>query len=131
MKRNIGQRFFGKYIKRGRIVCRVKRLSESTTVRIIFLPFNISPFGCGKSNCLSTVKDNIVAPFTLPNQKYTRRLVFLSAYITPSNANDFRPYQKLVLKRKQYTYYRMLGNGWTVDVISDIFDHMPYNRVRK
>lgn len=78
----------------------------------------------GKSNCLSTVgKDNIVVPFTLPNRIPVDEFFF--RYITPLEC------ERLQTVPDGYTdccsstqRYRQLGNGWTVDVISHIFNNI-------
>lgn len=75
----------------------------------------------GKSNCLSTVgKDNIVVPFTLPNRIPLD--LFFFRYITPIEC------ERLQTLPDNYTNHvsntqrcKMLGNGWTVDVIAHIF----------
>lgn len=74
----------------------------------------------GKSNCISTVtKDNIVVPFTLPNRIPLD--LFFFRYKTPVESERLQTvpdnYTGSVSKSQRY---RMLGNGWTVDVIVHI-----------
>ncbi|MDR6883055.1 DNA (cytosine-5-)-methyltransferase [Bacillus sp. 3255] len=75
----------------------------------------------GKSNCLTTVqKDNVVVPF----EHYERVLAedFAYRYITPLECERLQTvpdgYTDCVSNTQRY---KMLGNGWTVDVISHIF----------
>lgn len=75
----------------------------------------------GKTNALTTVsKDNVIVPFTLPNRIPADEFFF--RYITPLEC------ERLQTVPDNYTFcvsntqrYRMLGNGWTVDVIAHIF----------
>ena len=75
----------------------------------------------GKTNALTTVaKDNVVVPFTLPNRVPADEFFF--RYLTPLEC------ERLQTVPDNYTVcvsntqrYRMLGNGWTVDVIAHIF----------
>lgn len=78
----------------------------------------------GKSNCLSTVgKDNVVVPFTLPNRIPLD--LFFFRYITPIECERLQTvpdnYTNYVSNTQRY---KMLGNGWTVDVIAHIFKSM-------
>ena len=78
----------------------------------------------GKSNCLSTVaKDNIVVPFTLPNRIPLN--LFFFRYKTPTECERLQTvpdgYTDFVSNPQRY---KMLGNGWTVDVIAHIFNGM-------
>ena len=75
----------------------------------------------GKTNALTTAnKDNIVVPFTLPNR--VPKDEFFFRYITPLECERLQTvpdgYTGCVSDTQRY---RMLGNGWTVDVISHIF----------
>ena len=74
----------------------------------------------GKTNTLSTVaKDNIVVPFTLPNRIPVDEFFF--RYITPEECEKLQTvpvgYTACVSNTQRL---RMLGNGWTVDVIVHI-----------
>lgn len=74
----------------------------------------------GKSNCLSTVeKDNVIVPFTLPNRIPVSSFFF--RYITPIECERLQTlpdgYTEGVSNSQRY---KMLGNGWTVDVIAHI-----------
>jgi len=75
----------------------------------------------GKTNALTTVsKDNVVVPFTLPNRIPVD--MFLFRYVTPIECERLQTvpdnYTGAVSNTQRY---RMLGNGWTVDVIAHIF----------
>lgn len=76
----------------------------------------------GKSNCLTTVgKDNIVVPFTLPNRIPADSFFF--RYITPLECERLQTVPDYYTASVSDTQrYRMLGNGWTVDVIKHILD---------
>lgn len=79
-----------------------------------------------KTNALTTVgKDNVVVPFTLPNRVPVDDFFF--RYITPIEC------ERLQTLPDNYTAgvsdtqrYKMLGNGWTVDVIAHLFRESPY-----
>lgn len=78
----------------------------------------------GKTNALTTVgKDNIVVPFTLPNRIPADEFFF--RYITPLECERLQTvpdgYTSAVSNTQRY---RMLGNGWTVDVIAHIFSYL-------
>lgn len=78
----------------------------------------------GKTNALTTVtKDNVVVPFTLPNRIPADEFFF--RYITPLECERLQTvpenYTSCVSNTQRY---RMLGNGWTVDVITHIFNQM-------
>ncbi len=78
----------------------------------------------GKTNALTTVtKDNVIVPFTLPNRTPVDEFFF--RYITPLECERLQTvpdnYTDCVSNTQRY---RMLGNGWTVDVIAHIFSHM-------
>ncbi len=78
----------------------------------------------GKTNALTTAnKDNIVVPFTLPNR--VPKDEFFFRYITPLECERLQTvpdgYTSCVSDTQRY---RMLGNGWTVDVISHIFSNI-------
>lgn len=75
----------------------------------------------GKTNALTTVtKDNVVVPFTLPNRIPVDEFFF--RYITPLECERLQTvpdnYSAIVSNSQRY---KMLGNGWTVDVIAHIF----------
>lgn len=75
----------------------------------------------GKTNALTTVsKDNVVVPFTLPGRIPSDMFSF--RYITPIECERLQTvpdnYTDAVSNTQRY---RMLGNGWTVDVIAHIF----------
>lgn len=74
----------------------------------------------GKSNCLSTVgKDNVVVPFTLPDRVPLNSFFF--RYITPTECERLQTLPDNYTEGVSNTQrYKMLGNGWTVDVISHI-----------
>lgn len=76
----------------------------------------------GKSNCISTVgKDNVVVPFTLPGRVPLQEFMF--RYITPLECERLQTvpdnYTAMVSDTQRY---KMLGNGWTVDVIAHLFE---------
>ena len=83
-----------------------------------------------KTNALTTVsKDNVIVPFILPNRIPADEFFF--RYITPLECErlqtvpdnyTFTPYGKRMMSNSQR--YKMLGNGWTVDVISHIFNNI-------
>jgi len=78
----------------------------------------------GKTNALTTVtKDNVVVPFTLPNRITADEFFF--RYITPLECERLQTvpdnYTSCVSNTQRY---RMLGNGWTVDVIAHIFSFL-------
>lgn len=83
-----------------------------------------------KTNALTTVtKDNVVVPFTLPNRIPSSEFFF--RYITPLEC------ERLQTMPENYTAcvsdtqrYRALGNGWTVDVISHIFNNLPLYKTK-
>jgi len=75
----------------------------------------------GKTNALTTVgKDNVVVPFTLENRVPAEDFFF--RYITPLECERLQTvpdnYTNHVSNSQRY---KMLGNGWTVDVIFWIF----------
>lgn len=75
----------------------------------------------GKANCLSTVsKDNVIVPFTLPHRIPLD--LFFFRYKTPIECERLQTvpdnYTNYVSNTQRY---KMLGNGWTVDVIAHIF----------
>jgi len=74
----------------------------------------------GKSNYLSTVtKDNIVVPFTLPNRIPLD--LFFFRYKTPVECERLQTVPDNYTNHVSNTQrYKMLGNGWTVDVIAHI-----------
>lgn len=104
---------------RGRRICpqTLKRVDDRKDIKPIqHIEFRYD----GKSNCLSTVdKDNVVVPFTLPNRIPADSFFF--RYITPIECERLQTvpdnYTEAVSNTQRY---RMLGNGWTVDVIAHI-----------
>jgi DNA-cytosine methyltransferase len=81
----------------------------------------------GKSNCLSTVtKDNVVVPFTLPNRIPVNQFFF--RYITPIECERLQSVPDNYTNHVSNTQrYKMLGNGWTVDVVAHIFSALLDN----
>lgn len=82
----------------------------------------------GKKNALTTVgKDNVIVPFTLPNRIPADEFFF--RYITPLECERLQNvpdnYTNVVSDTQRY---RMLGNGWTVDVIAHIFSFMALQK---
>ena len=78
----------------------------------------------GKTNALTTVrKDNVVVPFTLPNR--IPKDEFFFRYITPTECERLQTlpdgYTKYVSDTQRY---KILGNGFTVDVISHILKNI-------
>lgn len=78
----------------------------------------------GKTNAITTVgKDNVIVPFTLPNRIPADEFFF--RYITPIECERLQTvpdnYTSYVSNTQRY---RMLGNGWTVDVIAHIFKNL-------
>ncbi len=78
----------------------------------------------GKTNALTTVgKDNVIVPFTLPNRIPADEFFF--RYITPLECERLQTvpdnYTNFVSDTQRY---KMLGNGWTVDVIAHIFSYL-------
>jgi len=73
-----------------------------------------------KSNALSTVtKDNVVVPFTLPNRVPAGD--FLFRYITPVECERLQTLDDNYTNHVSNTQrYKMIGNGFTVDVIAHI-----------
>ena len=74
-----------------------------------------------KTNALTTVtKDNVVVPFTLPNKIPVGEFFF--RYITPVECERLQTVPENYTAGVSNTQrYKMLGNGWTVDVIAHIF----------
>lgn len=78
----------------------------------------------GKTNALTTVsKDNVVVPFTLPNRIPVNDFFF--RYITPIECERLQTvpdnYTDCVSNTQRY---KMLGNGFTVDVIAHILKNI-------
>lgn len=75
----------------------------------------------GKTNALTTVgKDNVVVPFTLPNRIPADEFFF--RFITPIECERLQTVPDNYTSSVSNTQrYKMLGNGWTVDVIAHIF----------
>ncbi len=85
----------------------------------------------GKTNALTTVsKDNVVVPFTLPNRIPVDEFFF--RYITPLECERLQTvpdnYTNIVSNTQRY---RMLGNGWTVDIIAHIFNQMAFAKAKE
>jgi len=85
----------------------------------------------GKTNALTTVtKDNVIVPFTLPNRIPADEFFF--RYITPLECERLQTvpdnYTECVSNTQRY---RMLGNGWTVDVITHILKGMSEKKEGK
>ena len=86
----------------------------------------------GKSNALTTVqKDGIVVPFTLPNRIPVD--MFFFRYKTPIESERLQTLQDNftkyginekgeIIEIPKTTRYKVLGNGWTADVITHIFN---------
>jgi len=74
----------------------------------------------GKTNSLTTVsKDNVVVPFTLPERIPASEFMF--RYITPIECERLQTVPDNYTNHVSNTQrYKMLGNGWTVDVIAHI-----------
>lgn len=81
-----------------------------------------------KSNSLTTVqKDNVVVPFTLPNRIPVD--MFFFRYITPKECERLQTVPDNYTAHVSNTQrYKMLGNGWTVDVIAHLFMEMKNGR---
>lgn len=85
-----------------------------------------------KSNALTTVqKDGIVVPFTLPNRipadmfffRYKTPLECEKLQTMPDNYTKFGINEKgEIIEIPKTARYRCLGNGWTADVITHIFE---------
>jgi len=78
----------------------------------------------GKTNALTTVgKDNVIVPFTLPNRIPANEFFF--RYITPIECERLQTvpdnYTDCVSRTRRY---RMLGNGWTIAVISHMLKNI-------
>ena len=78
----------------------------------------------GKTNALTTVtKDNVVVPFTLPNRIPANEFFF--RYITPLECERLQTISDNYTNHVSNTQrYKMLGNGWTVDVIAHILKNI-------
>jgi DNA-cytosine methyltransferase len=78
----------------------------------------------GKANALTTVtKDNVIVPFTLPNRIPANMFFFRYLSVVECERLQTVPdgYTSSVSKTQRY---KMLGNGWTVDVIAHILQHL-------
>jgi len=132
-KKYSNQRFFGKVdlpedkqaiaAMRGRYLVDGKRQDGKQKTKGLtkqYIEFRYD----GKTNALTTVtKDNVVVPFTLPNRIPADEFFF--RYITPLECERLQTvpdnYTACVSNAQRY---RMLGNGWTVDVIAHIFSFL-------
>lgn len=132
-KKYINQRFFGIVdlpedtqtvgAMRGRYLIDGKRQdakqkTEGLTKQYIEFRYD------GKTNAITTVgKDNVVVPFTLPNRVPADEFFF--RYITPLECERLQTvpddYTSVASNTQRY---KMLGNGWTIDVISHIFKNL-------
>lgn len=76
----------------------------------------------GKSRCLSTVsKDTVVSPLSpgrYPNGTHYRKLTPIECERLQTAPDNYTNHVSNTQR------YKMLGNGWTVDVIAHIFEHM-------
>jgi DNA-cytosine methyltransferase len=109
----------GRYIVNGKRQD-AKQLTAGLTTQYIEFCYD------GKTNTLSTVsKDNVVVPFTLPNRVPTSEFFF--RYVTPIECERLQTvsdnYTSVVSDSQRY---KMLGNGWTVDVICHILSHANF-----
>jgi site-specific DNA-cytosine methylase len=74
-----------------------------------------------KTNAISTVmKDNVVVPFVLENRVPADEFFF--RYITPLECERLQTLPDNYTEGVSNTQrYKMIGNGWTVDVVAHIF----------
>lgn len=129
-KKYSNQRFFGIVdlpdnkqaiaAMRGRYLIGEKKQDKTRGLTKQYIEFRYD----GKANALTTVtKDNIVVPFTLPNKIPTDEFFF--RYITPLECERLQTvpgnYTSCVSDTQRY---KMLGNGWTIDVIAHIFSFL-------
>ncbi|MCK5777027.1 MAG: DNA cytosine methyltransferase, partial [Bacteroidales bacterium] len=79
-----------------------------------------------KSNCITTVrKDNVVVPFTLPNK--IPKDEFLFRYMSLVECERLQTVPDKYTEGVSNTQrYKMLGNGFTVDVIAHILSHIKF-----
>ena len=79
-----------------------------------------------RSNCLTTVrKDNVVVPFTLPNK--IPKDEFFFRYISVVECERLQTVPDNYTEGVSNTQrYKMLGNGFTVDVIAHILSHIKF-----
>jgi site-specific DNA-cytosine methylase len=103
----------GRYIKDGVRQDAKQSVSGMTTQ---YIEFRYD----GKSNALTTVgKDNVIVPFTLDGRVPTDEFFF--RYVTPRECERLQTvpddYTSCVSNTQRY---RMLGNGFTIDVIAHI-----------
>lgn len=101
---------------RGRYIVDGKRNNNGGSIKGIssqFIEFRYD----GKTNALTTVgKDNVVVPFTLEGRVPVDEFFF--RYITPVECERLQTVPDNFTAMVSNTQrYRMLGNGWTVDVI--------------
>jgi DNA-cytosine methyltransferase len=85
----------------------------------------------GKTNALTTVsKDNVVVPFTLSNRVPVEDFFF--RYITPLECERLQTVKDGYTDHVSNTQrYKMLGNGWTVDVISHILKNIKDDKMER
>ena len=78
-----------------------------------------------KSNCISTVqKDNVVVPFSCTSRVVANDFYF--RYITPTECERLQTLPDGYTEGVSNTQrYKMLGNGWTRDVIVHILNQLP------
>jgi len=95
-----------------------KRKTKGLTTQYIEFRYD------GKTNALTTVgKDNVAVPFTLPNRIPADEFFF--RYITPVECERLQTVPDNYTEGVSNTQrYKMLGNGWTVDVIAHILSHI-------
>lgn len=107
----------GRYLVNG-IRQDAKELTAGNTQQYIEFRYD------GKSNALTTVsKDNVVVPFTHNNRVPASEFFF--RYITPLECEKLQTLPDgYTSKVSDSQRYKMIGNGWTVDVISHIFRHI-------
>ncbi|MDB9741476.1 DNA (cytosine-5-)-methyltransferase [Akkermansiaceae bacterium] len=106
---------------RGRRILNGKRVDNRKDITIEqFIEFRYDK----KTNCLSTVsKDNVIVPFTLPGR--ISRDAFFFRYISPVECERLQTVPDNYTETASNSQrYKMLGNGWTVDVITHIFKYM-------
>ena len=113
---------------RGRRICpdTLKRVDDRKDIKPVqHIEFRYD----GKSNCLSTVgKDNVIVPFTLPGRIPADSFFF--RYITPIECERLQTVPDNYTNHVSNTQrYRMLGNGWTVDVIAHILSQSPFEKL--
>ncbi len=140
-KKYSSQRFFGVVdlpedtqtvaAMRGRYLVNGKRKDGNTAGKTQqYIEFRYD----GKTNAITTVqKDNVIVPFTLPNRvpvtdfffRYITPLECERCQTVPDNATLWGNFNGVVKQISNSQRYKMLGNGWTMKVISHIFSFIP------